>query len=309
MKAVRAIAVPGIIAATCIVALPLQLVAATSRPAAKQSSASTKKRTASVPSKQKSSETDKSGKSVTTGKAAKAQPTPNFYTAAPKSRTESAGSVSHRTARQQAKTGSSSTVAGPNSVRRLQAPDNATSLASAPIAPDASANLAHPSSSVALRKSGEIPDLSPASAVASAPSTSRWSRINPLSLFEKREPKLVSTGYTQTGIASWYGPDFHGGPTASGERYDMHTLTAAHPSLPFGTFVRVTNLQNGRDVIVRVNNRGPFRKYRIIDLSKEAARQLGMVGSGIAKVRVEVLSAVEPIGRWGQNTLRKFAAE
>jgi hypothetical protein len=307
MKAVSAIAVPGIIAATCVVALPLHLAAANSRPAAKQSTASAKS-TTSVSSKQKSSEADKSGKSVATSKAAaKVQPTPNFYTAAPKSRTASAGSVSHRTSHQQAKAGSGSTVAGPNSVRRLQAPDNASSLANAPISADAPANVAPPSSSVALRKSGGIPDLSPAPAVASAPSTGRWSRLNPLSLFEKREPKLVSTGYTQTGIASWYGPDFHGGPTASGERYDMNTLTAAHPSLPFGTLVRVTNLQNGRDVIVRVNNRGPFRKNRIIDLSKEAARELGMVGSGIAKVRVDVLAAVEPIGRWGQNTLRKFA--
>jgi rare lipoprotein A len=89
----------------------------------------------------------------------------------------------------------------------------------------------------------------------------------------------------------------------------MTSLTAAHPSLPFGTLLRVTNLRNGREVVVRVNNRGPFHRNRIIDLSKEAARQLGMVGSGLAKVQVEVLQAVEPIGNWGQQAMRKLAGQ
>lgn len=94
-------------------------------------------------------------------------------------------------------------------------------------------------------------------------------------------------GKTQTGIASWYGPEFK--KTASGERYDPSSLTAAHRTLPFGTMVRVTSLRTGRTVVVRINNRGPYRKGRIIDMSRAAAQQLNMMKSGITKVEVEVL--------------------
>jgi rare lipoprotein A len=97
------------------------------------------------------------------------------------------------------------------------------------------------------------------------------------------------TGLNQMGTASWYGPDFHGGPTASGERYDMYSMTAAHKYLPFGTLVKVTNMNNGNECVVRINNRGPYFKDRIIDLSKSAATRLGMMGSGIAKVHMQVL--------------------
>jgi rare lipoprotein A len=90
----------------------------------------------------------------------------------------------------------------------------------------------------------------------------------------------------QRGYASWYGPNFHGRRTANGERYDMHEMTAAHPSLPFGTLVTVRNTQNGREAIVRVNDRGPFSKGRILDLSYEAAKQLGVVGPGTAIVEL-----------------------
>src|SRR6185295_18090142 len=83
---------------------------------------------------------------------------------------------------------------------------------------------------------------------------------------------------SEHGVASWYGPKFNGHRTASGERYDMRALTAAHPSLPFGTLVRVTNVENGRQVVVRINDRGPFAKRRVIDLSYTAARELGVVG-------------------------------
>jgi rare lipoprotein A len=93
----------------------------------------------------------------------------------------------------------------------------------------------------------------------------------------------------QEGIASWYGPQFHGRKTSSGEIFDMYELTAAHPSLPLGTWVEVTNLENQRSVTVRINDRGPFIKGRIIDLSWEAARVLGMIGKGTARVRVEVI--------------------
>ncbi len=90
----------------------------------------------------------------------------------------------------------------------------------------------------------------------------------------------------QRGYASWYGPSFHGRRTANGERYDMHAMTAAHPSLPFGTLVTVRNAGNGREVVVRVNDRGPFKKARILDLSYEAAKQLDMVAPGTAIVEL-----------------------
>jgi len=91
------------------------------------------------------------------------------------------------------------------------------------------------------------------------------------------------------GLASWYGRDFHGKPTASGEIFDMYEFTAAHPTLPFGTVVRVKNLRNDRTVVVRINDRGPFRSGRIIDLSYAAAVRLDMIGDGVVPVRVTPL--------------------
>lgn len=96
-------------------------------------------------------------------------------------------------------------------------------------------------------------------------------------------------GYRETGTASWYGSDFHGRATANGEIYNMHAMTAAHPTLPLPSIVRVENLKNGRSVVVRVNDRGPFVQGRIIDLSKQAADQLGFVHDGTAPVRVSLL--------------------
>ena len=90
----------------------------------------------------------------------------------------------------------------------------------------------------------------------------------------------------ERGVASWYGPKFNGKLTASGERYDMNALTAAHPSLPFGTKIGVRNTRTGREVIVRVNDRGPFSKNRIVDLSYAAAREVGVVGPGTASVEL-----------------------
>jgi rare lipoprotein A len=92
------------------------------------------------------------------------------------------------------------------------------------------------------------------------------------------------------GQASWYGPGFYGGRTASGEVFRPGTLTAAHRSLPFGTLVRVTNLNNGRSAVVRINDRGPFHGGRIIDLAHGAAQQLGVTSSGTAQVKLEVVN-------------------
>jgi rare lipoprotein A len=104
----------------------------------------------------------------------------------------------------------------------------------------------------------------------------------------------TAVGYVEQGIASWYGPDFHGGRTSTGETYDMDAMTGAHPTLPLPAWVRVTNLENGRSVVVRLNDRGPFAKGRIIDLSRAAAEQLDMVRAGTARVEVVSLAGAVP---------------
>ena len=105
------------------------------------------------------------------------------------------------------------------------------------------------------------------------------------------EPPRRPAPVTMTGRASWYGEPHHGRLTASGEAYNMNAMTAAHPSLPFGTRLRVVNLQNDREVEVRINDRGPATPGRVLDLSYAAARALGAVGSGVIPVRMTVLSS------------------
>ncbi len=101
--------------------------------------------------------------------------------------------------------------------------------------------------------------------------------------------KRVGTGEGMSGQASWYGGQHHGGPTASGERFNKNALTAAHRTFPFGTRVRVTNLRNGRSVVVRINDRGPYGRGRVIDLSEAAARAIDMIDAGIVPVKLERL--------------------
>ena len=96
--------------------------------------------------------------------------------------------------------------------------------------------------------------------------------------------------FSQTGVASWYGRQFHGRPTASGETYDMNGLTAAHRTLPLNCFIRVTNNTNGKSVVVKVNDRGPFHGNRVVDLSYGAAKQLGITNQGTARVSIERVS-------------------
>jgi len=96
--------------------------------------------------------------------------------------------------------------------------------------------------------------------------------------------------YIQYGNASWYGRQFHGRKTASGERFNKQSFTGAHKQLPFGTIVRVTNLRNGKDVYVRINDRGPYVSGRIVDISRAAAEAIGFRKRGVARVRVEVVS-------------------
>lgn len=104
---------------------------------------------------------------------------------------------------------------------------------------------------------------------------------------ETVQPNRTAVTY---GVASWYGPGFHGETTAGGEVFDQYALTAAHRSLPFGSRVKVTNLDNGRSVIVRINDRGPWVSGRVIDLSRRAAESIGLIGKGIAKVKLETIT-------------------
>ncbi|MBI1302173.1 MAG: septal ring lytic transglycosylase RlpA family protein [Alphaproteobacteria bacterium] len=112
---------------------------------------------------------------------------------------------------------------------------------------------------------------------------------SPYNVKGKKYYPSVDCDYDEKGIASWYGPNFHGKQTANGETFDQNELTAAHKTLPLPSIVRVTNLENGKSLIVRVNDRGPFSRGRIIDMSKRSAELLGFKQQGVAKVRVQVL--------------------
>lgn len=106
---------------------------------------------------------------------------------------------------------------------------------------------------------------------------------------ERYYPLPDSEGFVQYGKASWYGKKFHGRPTASGEIFDMHKVSAAHKILPLGTYVKAINLSNSKQVVVRINDRGPFVKGRVIDLSYAAAKQIGLIGPGLAEVKIIAL--------------------
>jgi rare lipoprotein A len=126
-------------------------------------------------------------------------------------------------------------------------------------------------------------------AVPKAEPRSKYGNPDSYVVFGKRYAVMKSAaGFSERGIASWYGPDFHGKRTSSGERYDMYQMTAAHKTLPIPAYVEVVNLQNGRRAVVKVNDRGPFKDNRIIDLSYAAARKLGIwqQGTGLVDIRV-----------------------
>jgi len=126
-------------------------------------------------------------------------------------------------------------------------------------------------------------------------------------------PLASSRGYRERGVASWYGKKFHGRPTSSGEPYDMYAMTAAHKTLPLPSYARVRNLNNGRSVVVRVNDRGPFLHNRLIDLSYAAAERLGITATGTGIVEVEGLTGDEPapvtVARAPEIIPRAVAAE
>ena len=125
---------------------------------------------------------------------------------------------------------------------------------------------------------------------SSKPSNLRHPTMRPYTVMgNKYYPSVVSVGENFEGRASWYGPNFHGKKTSNGETYSMWQMTAAHKTLPMNTVVKVTNKTNGRSVVVRINDRGPFVNTRIIDLSKKAATELDMVKKGTAPVKLEIL--------------------
>jgi len=134
-----------------------------------------------------------------------------------------------------------------------------------------------------------IPDSSPKKVIA-LPERSEDPKLRPYVIHGKRyHPLPDSEGFVQHGKASWYGSDFHGRTTSSGEIFDMYKKSAAHKTLPLGTYVKVVNLSNRREIILKINDRGPFVKGRIIDLSYAAAKEIGLVGSGTADVTVVAL--------------------
>ena len=137
------------------------------------------------------------------------------------------------------------------------------------------------------------PPIAPESVPDAVPRVEARSRFgNPpfYEVFGKRYYVMPSSvGYIERGVASWYGPGFHEVRTSAGEPYDMYAMTAAHKTLPLPAYVRVINLQNGRSIVVRVNDRGPFVPGRILDLSLAAAQALGMIGRGVMRVDADVI--------------------
>lgn len=183
-------------------------------------------------------------------------------------------------------------------------------MASAPVAQPASQNIsydlpsdffAYPDEAIPARYARSGPVKRPKIQTASLAAQYQLPFVDPAEYSEyvkiggsytvngvKYTPEM-NPFYNEVGVASWYGPGFHGNDTANGEVYDMHAFTAAHPTLPLPCFAEVTNLSTGESVVVRINDRGPFAKNRIIDLSRAAAEKVSVVGPGSAQVRVKYL--------------------
>ena len=137
------------------------------------------------------------------------------------------------------------------------------------------------------------PPAEPAPHAAASPAALTAKKAARQSAAKKADKTEKTAKFSQTGKASWYGPGFHGKKTANGERFDMNTLTAAHRTLPISSRVRVTNLANGKSVVVRINDRGPYHGNRVMDLSKAAAQELGFIRTGTAQVKIEPLASAD----------------
>ncbi|MDK4679306.1 septal ring lytic transglycosylase RlpA family protein [Kingella negevensis] len=140
-------------------------------------------------------------------------------------------------------------------------------------------------------------------AVHAAPAVVRAEKLHPTANLsykvagKRYYPKTEVENFSETGKASWYGPGFHGKRTSSGEVFNMNALTAAHPTLPIPSYARVTNLSNGKSIVVRINDRGPFHSNHVMDLSKGAAAKLGFINQGSTQVRIETLKAGDSIAQ------------
>ena len=142
-----------------------------------------------------------------------------------------------------------------------------------------------------------VPASPPAAPIPRAPSRQGVVKIGkPYEVAGQTYYPTAGAGYDEEGVASWYGPDFNGKSTANGETYDMNHLSAAHPTLPMPSYVQVTNTATGRSLVVRVNDRGPYKHGRILDLSRRAAQLLGVMRFGTAPVRVRYLKMAPVIG-------------
>jgi len=187
----------------------------------------------------------------------------------------------------------------------------ALTLAACATAPQSSAPPAPAPAPVAPNQTPH-PPVAPESVPDAVPRVEPRSRYgNPpfYEVFGKRYYVMPSSvGYVERGVASWYGPGFHEIRTSTGEPYDMYGMTAAHKTLPLPAYVRVTNLSNGRSIVVRVNDRGPFVGNRIIDLSYTAAAKLDMLRNGTAFVEVRALDPTQPNGGEGPTTLAQAPA-
>lgn len=153
------------------------------------------------------------------------------------------------------------------------------------------------------------PTVTRSSASRAKKSTPKSSRIPPTQrpyqiMGKNYYPIPSAQGFQETGIASWYGPNFHGRKTSNGETYNMHGTTAAHKTLPMNTFLLVKNLENGNEMTVRINDRGPFHKGRIIDMTQTGANNLGFIGKGTARVRITALGEATTYRLGGQETKR-----
>lgn len=147
-------------------------------------------------------------------------------------------------------------------------------------------------------------DAEIADAVPKTEPRSRYGNPDSYVVFGKRyKTKASATGHFERGVASWYGKKFHGRRTSSGERYDMYAMTAAHKTLPLPTYAKVTNLENGRSTVVRINDRGPFHGDRVIDLSYAAATKLGVVRTGTAFVEVKAIDPSRPASKQAEENL------
>jgi rare lipoprotein A len=178
----------------------------------------------------------------------------------------------------------------------------------------ASCSSTPPKKSVYYQDDGP-PDRTPADLAATADAVPRVEPIHPranrpyTALGRSYTPLTSDTTFRQRGLASWYGKQFHGNRTASGEIYDMMAMTAAHPTLPIPSYVRVTAVRSGRSVIVRVNDRGPFKDDRIIDLSYAAATKLGYASAGTGEVEIERITTTQiASGEWRRSTPSELAS-